>query len=811
MNEVNGLVISDIIQFFNLNNTEFKRAYTNQYTIDNPNSVYIKDESIPPGLEINFSKDTKNCHVYINSNVSIKNTKFTLNKSNAIVYIGEGASLSNLKVNIINENDYVLIGNKVTVNGTNNWSTGYYSGNDRNGIIIGDDSILCSDVLIKASDGYILKSLANEGQSNISLGPVVIEPYCYISQKSNILNGAYIGACSVVLTNSNVTAKHEAFSSISGNPANSKVDEDNVWLRNRSKESHETREFYINKYLKSKKYNKKNPEVDLDISLEEPLKSWDFLNTLITLEGNPIGNLDTLIKYSMDIGYLDHAYKAIENYEKSNGKIESYIDKKPKFWKAVESCNDILKTKICSSAKSEKNFFLKIHQLSINSKFLEVESLINEVSNKTLHKGISSESNMFLSHAIHTLIKSKALKENTAIKIVYHLHTAKNINQYRKKILIKSIINYFLKFENTSFFNFPDTFTNHLYRLMHILQGYSNNEKGAKALSTKLRNAIRDYNDFSLKKKETHNKKVAICISGMFKIDTTALDSLYKNIVEPLNADVFIHTWDSMQIWSGEARKSGFWLRQFKYPTSKIPPEIRDMDDFSILFPETGKILLSTISDSIDNHFDPQKYNIKKIEIENQDDAVSDLTVNESYSSRGHFNQLKMYYGIKKSFDLLREVENKENKKYDVIIRTRPDLFISKKLDSTWLEQLDFNSILVRFDQVGPSDQFFAALRQEYESFLGIWDAITCAGQLSPFENFPKYDSHVLLYTWLCYKKFDLIHIDQSFYDVSLTASSAKIPGLKEAISADLKKYIFPDEYKKEYTDLFNFLNQRSV
>ncbi|TYX09985.1 hypothetical protein, partial [Escherichia coli] len=67
-------------------------------------------------------------------------------------------------------------------------------------------------------------------------------------------------------------------------------------------------------------------------------------------------------------------------------------------------------------------------------------------------------------------------------------------------------------------------------------------------------------------------------VSGMMKIDDSAMRSLYQKIAEPLNADIFLHTWDKIQVWSGEARKSGFWQRQFKLPDNKIPHPLRDID-----------------------------------------------------------------------------------------------------------------------------------------------------------------------------------------------------------------------------------------
>ena len=112
--------------------------------------------------------------------------------------------------------------------------------------------------------------------------------------------------------------------------------------------------------------------------------------------------------------------------------------------------------------------------------------------------------------------------------------------------------------KKTSFFSLPNAFSNHLHKIINTLQSYSNHEDGAKLLYGVVSDKIRKNNDFTTRSALNAPKRVAICVSGMMKIDDAAMQSLYKNIAEPLNADIFIHTWDKIQVWSGDARKSGF-------------------------------------------------------------------------------------------------------------------------------------------------------------------------------------------------------------------------------------------------------------
>ncbi|HFL9456368.1 TPA: acyltransferase, partial [Escherichia coli] len=169
-------------------------------------------------------------------------------------------------------------------------------------------------------------------------------------------------------------------------------------------------------------------------------------------------------------------------------------------------------------------------------------------------------------------------------------------------------------------------------------------EVGAKYLNKIFIENIRTNNDFSIKRYARCPKRTAICVSGMMKIDDSAMRSLYQKIAEPLNADIFLHTWDKIQVWSGEARKSGFWQRQFKLPDNKIPHPLRDIDKFKEKFPRTGNLLLSTITDDINVHFSATHPLIKMSVIENEDVALHNWLNNKSFMSRGNYNQFKMYY-----------------------------------------------------------------------------------------------------------------------------------------------------------------------
>ncbi len=145
--------------------------------------------------------------------------------------------------------------------------------------------------------------------------------------------------------------------------------------------------------------------------------------------------------------------------------------------------------------------------------------------------------------------------------------------------------------------------------------------------------------------------KIALCLSGQPRGIPISIEQVYNNIIFPLNADVFIHSWyspecdnvsfDSAQ--PAQSNKVGRWL------------------------PESDKIIIK--------HLNPKKY---LFEPPRQFEEFNDLP---GPGSAVQTRLASLFYGIYQSNKLKNEFEIENNFKYDIVIRTRIDLVYKCPLD----------------------------------------------------------------------------------------------------------------------------------
>ena len=135
-------------------------------------------------------------------------------------------------------------------------------------------------------------------------------------------------------------------------------------------------------------------------------------------------------------------------------------------------------------------------------------------------------------------------------------------------------------------------------------------------------------------------KKVAVCLSGHMRTYKDTAASLIKNIIDPLNCDVFIHTWDIR-----DHTPHGYY-------------EDKRDDDFARV---------------------QEIFNPKCIIIEDQEEVTRNIIkpLIEKYSLRGAFHNkpegvLCMYYKRQKVFEII-------DGEYDAVITTRPDILCDKE------------------------------------------------------------------------------------------------------------------------------------
>lgn len=204
---------------------------------DDSNHIYIKNNANTEGVNFVFGARARDVVVFIHDDVVCKNVKIVTKNQGNMIYLGSGCRLNNTSIAATGKQDFVIIGEGVSITSTTTITTGLSSGMSTNGVIIGDHCLLASDVVIRASDGHLILDQQTKQQLNKSNKPIVIEPYCWVGQRTAILKNVTVGACSIISFGAVVTKSAPRFSLLAGIPAKIKDMTGKMWLRNQSKEA----------------------------------------------------------------------------------------------------------------------------------------------------------------------------------------------------------------------------------------------------------------------------------------------------------------------------------------------------------------------------------------------------------------------------------------------------------------------------------------------------------------------------------------------------------------------------------------------
>ncbi|AHG84816.1 hypothetical protein F543_19550 [Bibersteinia trehalosi USDA-ARS-USMARC-189] len=535
-------------------------------------------------------------------------------------------------------------------------------------------------------------------------------------------------------------------------------------------------------------------------SINNALLNWEFEKAieLKKLEvKNDISYAPQYCKYLADIGKIDLLLSFIEKLKNDNmGACLLYSDE------SFKVCRNLLYSdeKIIKEYFSKNSFFSRVYFLSKNLHLGELRTLLlSQEWNINVNASISAENNMILNFALDKLLSNFMVDVTLLIKFIDHIFAAKNINDIRKKSIIYSIVNYCALHSGVAneFFRLKKQYYNHLQKTMSIIHSFSR-ENGAKLLMVKLYQQLQKYNDLSLDR-ESISPRVAICISGMSRADISGLKSIFEHLVQPLNADVFMHTWDIQQEWIGGARANDrFWFRTFNVDESKMPKTLLNLNYLKENFPAISESLLTASYSELNENIIKSEFEIVSLSVENQDDFLRKYEIGDSYKSRDTLNQIKMFYGMSKAFSLLKEHERDNNIKYDYVIKLRPDLIIKKGLEMSDLFALNASDFAVPTGFYGIQDMVFYAPRDIYCQIVNIFDYMLESKKLSPLKDFPKYDAHALFFGWLLHKDIRPVLCNIK-YNIEEGIRNLRIPNLAFALEKDinvLTKFKYPEESK---------------
>lgn len=175
--------------------------------------------------------------------------------------------------------------------------------------------------------------------------------------------------------------------------------------------------------------------------------------------------------------------------------------------------------------------------------------------------------------------------------------------------------------------------------------------------------------------------KVAVCLSGQLRSFKTCGQSIIDNIIEPLNADVFMHVWERSTKYDGTNRFKVFGdegtteeaVAMFK-PIAYISKPFNLEKEVKLAQNNNLDVIMTRISNATS---DQRCYNASK-----------------SYL----YSLTNMFYKIYKANQLKCRHEEKMGFKYDYVIRCRPDFLFSTKMNIDMLKLATPTNIVLQLD-----------------------------------------------------------------------------------------------------------------
>lgn len=205
--------------------------------------------------------------------------------------------------------------------------------------------------------------------------------------------------------------------------------------------------------------------------------------------------------------------------------------------------------------------------------------------------------------------------------------------------------------------------------------------------------------------------RVALCLSGHLRSYEDTYNFYRNYIIDPLKADVFIHTWDKIGLSPGI--------------------------DVNLMHVKT-----ESVKNKIESCFNPVSMIIEPIII-----GAGEKYRKFLVDPRCPNGVTNMFYKIYKADQLRQEFETSQNFKYDVVIRARPDLHFSSGINQNDLEFACKNEVVFLPDfghYDGLNDQFAFGSNQAMTNYANCFNSLDAIAD-KPFKPEPLLKKYLLL------------------------------------------------------------------
>ncbi|HDZ5007958.1 TPA: capsular biosynthesis protein [Campylobacter jejuni] len=537
------------------------------------------------------------------------------------------------------------------------------------------------------------------------------------------------------------------------------------------------------------KYEKQIQEI------EEAKRRWEYDKVQFLYE-NIIKDeyyLFEFVRFLADIGKLERIYKLFF-IDFGIDVIRKLIEKDIKDSEVgVNMLNFFINIFNPSILECKDNIESKILYLTYHEDFDRLISFFRH--NINILKKDCGKMQMIVNFSLNKMMENNYLEEDLVLPILYLYENSKNINQQRKKFVLSSCIEYFDKKQEPLFFKCANSI------LIGSLLSQMNFEQGRRVYEFKNYQCFKKYHlnnkvdnvkvdnvkvdNVKVDNVKVDNVKVAVCLSGLFRGDIyKVIANLKFNLIDSLNADLFIFTWDRYVQYPGFCGDTNWVYRLFGTKLlKKCPDELKTLSFLKQKFPNTyNKLNIEQGVQKINQKYIQDIVKCSNIQIQNEEEFVSSLDLN--MTSKRETNRIKMFYGIYKSIQMALEYEKINKFKYDYIFRVRPDIGLIGNIEIKDLNKLKNNELAVDFFSYGVQDQFFYAHRNVMIEVAKIWEY--CYEKNDIFlRSFGS--SHYLLFVYLTLR--DILTVKPNFRrDVSLATRDNVFPNVTKELQEDFLK-----------------------
>jgi len=216
--------------------------------------------------------------------------------------------------------------------------------------------------------------------------------------------------------------------------------------------------------------------------------------------------------------------------------------------------------------------------------------------------------------------------------------------------------------------------------------------------------------------------KVALCLSGQMRAFERSSPSIKEHVVDQLDADVFISTWNNRGITASAMRN---FARILPAPVARTLSDRHSHWRFAERFPMLTELIDQFEKAPIKADAIAEYYNPVEIKIVNEENFEDEYFTQQAMDVISHKktlkNQLKMYYQLNLCNQLKTKQEAKMASRYDVVIRMRPDLLLTGPvLPETESFGFDVYCDVVR--GIGCGDQICSSSSPNMDIASTVWE-----------------------------------------------------------------------------------------